>query len=253
MKKIFLSFLLATVAFVSCKPKEETKTTTSTTTTSSSANDNPTVALNKKIFNTAMAYNDPYTALYAAHAIIAADSTQEKVYLDTLAKIYGSLNMPAAALQIADKILKRDPANKKMLEMKASGFLAQGNVGEALNLTRKLYAMDNDPKYLFQIAYIQIESMNLKDAENTMDQIEKHPRYAKDSVEFQTATAGVMQKVPLEAAAIYLRGYVDIQKKRYPEAMTKFKEALGIYPNFFMAGRNLQMLQQGMAQQQGRR
>jgi tetratricopeptide (TPR) repeat protein len=245
MKLKILLIILAIGALASCKQSAPVK---KETISNSVTNDGSALSLNKKIFARAMKYNDPYTALYSAHAIIELDSQHSRKYLDTLVKLYSALSMSGAALQLADQILVKEPDNKKMLEIKVSGYLAQGDVNGALNLTRKLYSMGNNPKYLYQVAYIQIESMNIKDAEATLDQVEAHPRYAKDSVDFQTATPGVMQNVPLEAATIYLRGYVNIQKKRYPEAMTKFKEALTRYPNFYMAAKNLQLLQQGMAQ-----
>ncbi len=216
------------------------------------AKDDNAIALNKKIFAMATHNKDFYTALYAANAIIALDSANAGTYYDTLATIYAGLNQIEAASQMANKVLAKDPNNRKMLEIKASSAAATGDMANAMTISKKLYEISKEPKYLFNIATLNIQAGNYGETESTLDQLEKDPRYGKDSVEMPGQRQGQFQRIPLEAAVIYLRGNLDLSKNRIMEGATKIKQAIDRFPNFYLARRDMQMIQQSMQQQQAK-
>ncbi len=207
-------------------------------------------ALDEKVFKESIRLKDPYTALYAAHALIELDAKHSRKYQDTLAAIYIALQMPNSAGIIATEQLKTDPDNKTMLEIKITNAMMEGRPEEALNINKKLFGMTNSPKYLFQIAYIQIESGKSEEALKALEEMKAHPKYNTDSVKIQAEAQGGTQNVPLPAADQYLRAYMDIRKNQYPSAIQKFQAALKIYPQFYKARENLQAVIQGMQQQQ---
>jgi tetratricopeptide (TPR) repeat protein len=263
IKNLFtIACISAVITFASCTGKGTDKTSNTTKSTTVVKHDSTGAAPteldkamlehDKKVFAQAIKYDDPYTALYAAHSIIAHDSSYKDQYLDTIAGLYVSLNLPQQSMKIADEVLKLNPENEKMMEIKVSGYMAEGKVDEALAINKKLYDKSKKLKFLFQNAYMQIQMGKLKDAYAIMKQVEAHPNYGTDSVEFQGDAPGQMQKVPVKAANIYLKGYLDIQNQKYPEALQKFKTALNIYPKFFMAKKNMTLLEEGMRTPQPR-
>ena len=206
-----------------------------------------------KLFDKAIQLKDPYTAVVAANSILLMDSSgKTRKYQDTLAGLYTALGMNGASSKMADNILKKDTNNIKMLEVKTSGLLAEGKFAEAMKCNNRLYELTKKPHYLFQTAYMQIESQKMSDANATIQKVLKIKGYEKDSVDFSAnpQTGIPAQKAPLNAAVVYLQAYMDIQKQDYQGALVKYDRALKIYPNFYKAKENMQIIIQGMQKQQ---
>jgi tetratricopeptide (TPR) repeat protein len=248
MKRLILFPLALLVGMAACKREDKTAAGKGS---EAQSFEKQLTEHNKKVFDQAMKHKDPYTAMYAANSLLLTDSAGSRKMLDTLAGIYAALQMNGSANMIADQILKTEPENRKMLEIKVGDAMARGNTEEALNLNRKLYGISKDGRHLFQIAYIQIESQKVQDADATLKELESHPGFMKDSVDFQSEAQGIMQKVPMQAADLYLRGFMEIRRNNYGAAAQKMQQALKIYPNFYKAKENMQLLAQAMQQQQG--
>jgi tetratricopeptide (TPR) repeat protein len=248
---LFAGLTFTTISCTQQTPDNNTKSTTVNTEKNSLDNiRKERIAHNQKIFDEASAYGDSYVALNATYNLLADDSANSAKYLDTISALYVRLSLVGPAMKVAEKILEKDPTNEKMLDLKANAQMSMGNTNEAMNINRKLYEKDKKLKYLFQIASVQLNSRNFKDLDATISQIEKHPDLSKDSLEVPTDVPGQVQKVPCRAAVAYLRGVVAGEKQNFPEAKKKFKQAVSIYPQFVMAKRYLEMLNNPQLQQQ---
>jgi len=211
------------------------------------------IAHDKAILAHADVLKDPYTTLYTINSLLAYDTGNLK-YIDTAAQLYGKLGLGEQAMTCAQKVLAKEPNNVTMMEIQAGGYMALGNMDKAADICSKLYDKTNKPKYLFNLAMLQIQmhakERNFSEAERTISKIENHPDYMKDSAAVQTDAGGQMQKVPLNACTIYLRGVIDGQNQKYEGAIKKFESALKIDPDFYLANKNYNYLAQAVQQAQ---
>jgi tetratricopeptide (TPR) repeat protein len=193
-----------------------------------------------------MRFKDPTTAISAAQSYLLYDSTNRQ-FKDTLAILYSALGMLKSSSMIADEILIKEPNNTKMLDISQSYLISTGKVEEANAINEKLYGLTKKSKYLFHIAYINIETGKFQEGLKVLERLKPSiDAGSTDSIEFQMGQQGGMQNVPVKAADLYLRAFVDIQTQRYQEAFNKYQACLKIYPDFYKAKENLQMLVQGM-------
>ena len=161
MKYTFYLLILSVFAFSSCKnDKSSAKNAGESINVSKDEN---LLALNKKIFNNAIRNKDKFSAIYAANSIIAMDSASAGIYFDTLASLYLDMRMIDAAGQIANKVLAKDPNNKKMLEIKAAGMIASGDLNGAVTINKKLYDQTHSLKYLFEEKYVDFKTLKNSD------------------------------------------------------------------------------------------
>lgn len=246
MKMTFYLAIVATLCFASCKQNGVQPAG------GNDAMEKELQAHDKAVLARAEIMKDPYTAIYAMNSLLVYDSTNIK-YLDSLAKLYAKMGMLDQSMKLVPKVLAKKHDDVKMLEIQASGEMALGHSDKAIEISNKLYDKTNMPKYLFNIAGIQLqshpESHDYTEIEKILAKIEANPNYLKDSASMQTDAPSQMQKVPLTAAVTYIRGVMDAQNQKYNTAMQKFEAALKIDREFYMAQKNYQYLGQAMQQE----
>ena len=92
-----------------------------------------------KIYHIALSFSDYEAAKNAIFSLIAKNPSRVD-YLDSLARIYFSMNAYPQALAAADFVLKNQPDNQQMLELSAICQGAMKNDKAALESYEKLYA-----------------------------------------------------------------------------------------------------------------
>ncbi|MCX6351547.1 MAG: hypothetical protein NTX03_06780 [Bacteroidetes bacterium] len=214
----------------------------------SSGKDGDMLSFYKKLFAQASRNEDPYTMLQSANAIVVLDEAGSVNYLDSLANLYTALNMIPQAGKMAEKGLKKNPKNTNLLEIKINADASTGNFDGALTQAQKLYSETNDIKYLYFQAQINMQAQNMKAAGDVINSLEAHPNFTKDSVKLQAQNG--MQKVPIPAVTLYMRGIIDLQSRKGEEGVKKMQKALEIFPAFYMCRRDLQQIMQRAQEQQ---
>jgi hypothetical protein len=202
------------------------------------------IAHYQKVYKEALKADDPYTQLIATYNLMADDTTKVRPYIDTLTSLYARLNMAGPAMKMADRVLALDPGNKTALEVKAGASVGVGKAQDAMATNQKLYRQTKEVKYLFAIAEMQFEGQDLNGLDKTVKQIEGVPNLANQHLDMQTDQPGQTQKIPGTAALEYLKGLISLGKNEAAMAEIHLHKATQISPNFVLAQRYLDAMQQ---------
>ena len=94
------------------------------------------IAVEKQILRDAKRIGDPNVAAYSMYKLIALEG-ENSTYKDSLAYIYFSSRKYASCFLVANDVLKRDPKNVGILELKAISLESLG----ALDKSGEVYAV----------------------------------------------------------------------------------------------------------------
>jgi tetratricopeptide (TPR) repeat protein len=193
-----------------------------------------------KVYHMATSFADYDVAKHAIFTLIARNPDRID-YLDSLARIYFSMNAYPQALAAADFVLKSQPDNLQMLELSAICQNAMKNEKEALTLYEKLYGKTKSVYHLYQIAVLQYSLQRNGECNKTIETIlaDKDALTQKIQISYDEENA---QSVPLAAAAYNLRGVMEKDMKENDKAKKDFEEAIKVYPEFQLAKNNLDMM-----------
>lgn len=199
----------------------------------------------EKLYRTSYDLKDIPTAITAAHLILAQDSTNG--LRDSLPAMYMAVQNVDACLATTEDALKRKPEDEELLKYKLLCLEQMGEVDQLFELANALYAKTGKAEYIYKVASVQLVTGKLKEASNTIAEMQEKYKDSKDSVDIFIDQAQ-SQRVPVTAACWNMRGYMHIQNQKYQQAAEAYEKAIQIFPDFVMARRNLQQLIQGMQQ-----
>ncbi|MEP7168191.1 MAG: hypothetical protein ABI855_02360 [Bacteroidota bacterium] len=193
-----------------------------------------------KIYHLALSFADYEVAKNAIFSLIAKNPNRID-YLDSLARLYFSMNAYPQALAASDFVLKSQPDNQQMLELSAICHSAMKNEKEALSTYEKLYAKTKSVYHLYQIAVLQYSLQRTGECSTSIETIlaDKDAATQKIQISYDEQNA---QNVPLTAAAYNLKGVLAKDAKDIEKAKSNFNESLKIYPEFQLAKNNLEMM-----------
>jgi tetratricopeptide (TPR) repeat protein len=193
-----------------------------------------------KIYQMALSFSDYEVAKNAMFSLIAKNPSRID-YLDSLARIYFSMNAYPQALAAAEIVLKNQPDNMQMLELTAICQGAMKNEKEALASYEKLYAKSKSIYHLYQIAVLQYSLQRYGECGTSVETIIADKNSATEKIQISVDEQNT-QNVPLLAAAYNLRGVLAKELKENDKAKEFFNEALKAYPDFQLAKNNLEMM-----------
>ena len=217
---IFSTFLLA------CNPPE------------------PTVQPNKnddykKMYEHSIRIKDFNSAIAAIQLILVNDSNNP--LRDSLPELYGVVNNLHSCLITTEASLKKYPKDEKFKNLKVLCLQQTGDLDGQMVLLKDLYESTGKAQYISQIASMQIGTGNLKDASETIDLILSRYKESTDSLDIFLDETN-KQKVPVNAAAWNMKGYIYMQQKEIESAKEAYFKALEIFPDFVMPKRNLESI-----------
>lgn len=203
-------------------------------------NTNEAIQIEKAILKKAKNYGDVTVTLNSVYRLIALEG-ENSTYKDSLAYIYYSGRKYAPCFMVASEVLKRDPKNKEMLEMKAISLESLGAYDKALETYQELFKLKNNNYYSYTIAKLQFSLKKNEEAYATILKTETLNDSGDVKITFninQTHT----QQVELLAAIPYLKGLIANELNKKDVAKQSFAKAVKIQPDFVLAKEQLEKL-----------
>lgn len=198
------------------------------------------IALEREVIQTAKRIGDQSVATYSMYKLIALEG-QNSTYKDTLTYIYYSSRKYGSCFLMANEVLKRDPKNQGILELKASSLESLGALDKAIEAYSELFALSNNNYHGYNLSKLQLAMNKFDEAYVTIKKVEGLNDTGQVKVNFsinQTHT----QQIELLAAIPYLKGLIEEEMEKNPEAKLSFEKALKIQPEFVLAKEKLDKL-----------
>lgn len=198
------------------------------------------IALEKEVIRTAKSMGDPNVATYSMYKLIALEGATS-TYKDSLAFIYFSSRKYASCFLMADDVLERNPKNQAMLELKAISLESLGALDKSMDAYNELFAISKNNYHGYTLAKLELAMKKYDDAYATIKKVEALNDQGTIKVTFAINQSHT-QQVELLAAIPYLKGLIEEELKKGPEAKLSFEKALKIQPEFVLAQEKLDKL-----------
>ena len=199
-----------------------------------------TIAVEKEIIANAKRIGDPGIAAYSMYKIIALEGANS-TYKDSLTYMYYSAGKYGSCFMMANEVLKRDPKNATILELKGSSLESLGAVDKAMEVYDELFKMTNNNYHGYNLAKLQLSMNKFEEAYTTIKKVEGLNDSGKIKVSFSINQTH-SQQIELLAAIPYLKGVVEQELNKNAEANISYQKALKIEPKFVLAKENLDKL-----------
>jgi len=200
------------------------------------------IAIEKEIIANAKQIGDPTVATYSMYKLIALEG-ENSTYKDSLAYIYYSSRKYGSCFMMANQVLKRDPKNDAILELKASSLESLGARDKAMEVYDELFSLTNNNYHGYNLSRLQLSVNKFEEAYVTINKVEALNDTGKVQVNFsinQTHT----QQIELIAAIPYLKGLIQEELNKNDEAKLSYEKALKIQADFVLAKEKLDKLEQ---------
>jgi tetratricopeptide (TPR) repeat protein len=224
MKKLYVSFVIGLFGL----------------TVVAQSGNNEAIALEKEVIRTAKKMGDPNVATYSMYKLIALEGANS-TYKDSLAFVYFSSRKYASCFLMADEVLERNPKDQAMLELKAVSLESLGALDKSMDAFKELFALSNNNYHGYTLAKLQLAMKKYDDAYATIKKVETLNDPGKIKVTFSINQSHT-QQIELLAAIPYLKGLIEEELKKNPEAKLSFEKALRIQPEFVLAKEKLDKL-----------
>ena len=198
------------------------------------------LTIEKSVYKKALKNYDINAAKNAVYRILELEGEQS-TYLDTLAYIYFKQQNYMSCLQVSNKILKQKE-KKDILEFKAVSLEKLNDLKSAIDVYEKIYAINNDVVSAYKLAQLQQQIKRSAEAFTTLKSAENLKFPEELTITFPTTKKGQMQNVPFKAAFYNLLALTAYDLHNYKIALKYYDEALKVYPDFFVAKQNRQVV-----------
>lgn len=164
-----------------------------------------------------------------------------KDLLDSLAVLYVNMNMIPQAAAVAQERLAQDGSNLPLRELLAQCYERLGRFEEARKEYTTLFDKLKKSLFLYKIATLYYFTRQENECIKTLDQLERLPSASSETVvlTYENPEDG-QQTLPVLAAALNMRGAMELEKGQTDSAIRYFEQALSISPDFIMARKNLE-------------
>lgn len=191
------------------------------------------IAVEKQILKDAKRIGDVNVAAYSMYKLIALEG-ENSTYKDSLAYIYFSSRKYASCFLVANDVLKRDPKNVGILELKAISLESLGALDKSGEVYAELFGLTKNNYHGYALSKLQYSMKKYDDAYASIKQVESLNDSGKIMVTF-TINQNHTQQIELLAAIPYLKGLIEESLDKKQEAKLSFEKALRIQPEFVLA------------------
>lgn len=195
------------------------------------------IALEKEIIKSAKKMGDPAVVTSSMYRLIALEGANS-TYKDSLAYIYFSSRKYASCFLMANEVLKRDPKNEAVLELKAISLESLGALDKSLEAFQELFDISQNNYHGYNLSKLQLSVKKYEDAYKTIKEVEALNDTGKYKVTF-AINKNHTQQIELLAAISYLKALIEEELNRKDEAKANFEKALKIQPEFVLAKEKL--------------
>ncbi len=196
--------------------------------------------IHRKVYKQSLERGDLNAATVAVQYLIA-DGSVEGNWEDTLARLYFSSGQYPLARNISEKLLKSDPSSVPMLTIAAYSNKSLGLTKEAIPFFESLYAKTGHAGSLYELISLQFTLKRYGEAADNIEILLKDPKASEAKTLIQVGN-GPGQEVPLNVAALNIKGVIALELGNEEDAMRIFNEALELMPEFALAKQNLAVL-----------
>lgn len=197
------------------------------------SNKEEAIALEKEIVKLAKNIGDPSVVTIGMYKLVALEGSNS-TYKDSLTYIYYSSRKYASCFLMANEVLKRDPKNQGVLELKAASLEALGAIDKSVEVYEELFALSNNNYHGYSLAKLQLALKKFEDAYKTINMVETLNDTGQYKVTF-SINQNHTQQVELLAAIPYLKAIIELELEKETEAKASFQKALKIQPDFVLA------------------
>lgn len=194
----------------------------------------------KEIIQNAKAMGDPSVVTYSMYKLIALEGANS-TYKDSLAYIYFSARKYGSCFLISNEVLKRDPKNQAILELKAVSLESLGAIDKSLEAYAELFASSNNNYHGYSLAKLQLSMKQFNEAYATIKKVEGLNDSGNYKVTF-SINQNHTQQVELLAAIPYLKALIEEALEKPADAKLSYNKALKIQPDFVLAKEKLDLL-----------
>ena len=195
------------------------------------------IALEKEIIKSAKKKGDTAVVTSSMSRLIALEGANS-TYKDSLAYIYFSSRKYASCFLMANEVLKRDPKNEAVLELKAISLESLGALDKSLEAFQELFDISQNNYHGYNLSKLQLSVKKYEDAYKTIKEVEALNDTGKYKVTF-AINKNHTQQIELLAAISYLKALIEEELNRKDEAKANFEKALKIQPEFVLAKEKL--------------
>jgi tetratricopeptide (TPR) repeat protein len=195
----------------------------------------------KEVYRSAIAYGDLDVAANAIHHILVLQPETGN-WEDTLARVYFSNQAYRLAKTVAEKILNKEPANTPMLTVAAYSNQRLGLTKACIPHFENLYASTGEVAHLYELIKAQFSLRRYGECAANINKLIAREEAATVDTRVQVAQQEY-QQVPLQAAALNIKGVISMEMGNTVHAKEFFEQALAIMPDFTLAQRNLEALE----------
>lgn len=194
----------------------------------------------KEIIRNAKAMGDPSVATYSMYKLIALEGANSS-YKDSLAYIYFSSRKYGSCFLMANEVLKREPDNQAILELKAISLESLGAIDKSMESYEELFALSSNNYHGYSLAKLQLAMKKNTEAYATINKVEGLNDSGKYKVTFNI-NQNHTQQVELLAAIPYLKGLIEEVLEKPDDAKLSYAKALKIQADFVLAKEKLDLL-----------
>ena len=191
------------------------------------------IAIEKEIIKNAKRFGDQNVATNSMYKLISLEG-ENSTYKDSLAYIYFSSRKYASCFLMANEVLERDPKNEAIMELKAISLESIGALDKSMEAYSELFAISNNNYHGYNVAKLQLSMNKFDEAYATIKKVETLNDTGKVQVTF-SINQNHTQQVELLAAIPYLKGVIEEELKKIPEAKSSYEKAIKIQPDFVLA------------------
>ena len=199
------------------------------------------IELEKQKLKQSKLFSDTNVIISTMYNIIALEG-ENSTYKDSLAFTYFSNRNYVSSFLVADDILKRNPDNEAMLEIKAFSLESVGAYDKSIESYQALLAKSNNNFHAYKIAGMQLAMKKFDEALVSIRKAGQLADTGKINVSFQV-NKNYNQQVNLKAAIAYLEGLILVNLEKKKEAKVAFEKAIQLFPDFVVAKSKLTTLQ----------
>lgn len=195
------------------------------------------IALEKEIVRMAKDMGDMTVTTLSMYRLMVLEG-ENSTYKDSLAFMYYSSRKYASCFLMSNEVLKRDPNNQALLELKAISLESLGAIDKSIEAFKDLYAVSKINYHGYSLAKLQLTMKLYDEAYATIKEVESLNDSGKYKVTF-SINQNHTQEVELLAAIPYLKALIEIELDKVPEAKTSLEKALKIQSDFVLAKETL--------------
>lgn len=191
------------------------------------------IALEKEMVRFAKSMGDVAVTTSSMYRLIALEG-DNSTYKDSLTYIYYSARKYASCFLMSNEVLKRDPKNKAVLELKALSLESLGALDKSMEAFKELFAVSKNNFHGYSLAKLQLTMKMYEEAYATIKQVEAINDEGIYKVNF-AINQNHTQEVELLAAISYLKALIEIDLDKKPEAKISLEKSLKIQSDFVLA------------------